>query len=285
MNTGEFPVDVTVTVLVTDWPTLTVPKLTPAGTLRLLTGATPVPFSVTTAGPSSESFGIVSVAVSAPALVGLKTMFTPHELCGGTVGGFWFEHVSEFTSIVKSLAFDPVIVGGPAMCDGSLPLFENVSVIDFCKPFSTLPYCTGFGDTVKWLSRPVPLRPTLAVGWFGSSLEICSVAFREPLALGVNVTFRLQFEPGWSVSGRLPQSPALTAKSPALPPVIVAALTCSGASPLSTMFTCCACVVLPSPMLGSESDGGLTWICGCWPNPCRVTDCGEFDALSWMFKL
>ena len=57
----------------------------------------------------------------------------------------------------------------------------------------TVPKVTGFGETTKVEPAPVPESGTWVL--MPSSLGICSVAVRDPIAVGLNVTLIVQLAP------------------------------------------------------------------------------------------
>lgn len=89
------------------------------------------------------------------------------------------------------------------------------------------------GATAIPKSSPVPLSGTVC-GLFGALSVAVSVAVREPLAVGVNVTFTAQFVPPARLA---PQVLPASAKSPLFAPVIEILLMFSAALPTSSRDT------------------------------------------------
>src|SRR3954453_7550984 len=69
---------------------------------------------------------------------------------------------------------------------GSVPLLRTPTDWDLVVLTVTVPNVTGFGETTNVEPAPVPVRATRVLT--PVSLGISSVAVREPMAVGLNVT-------------------------------------------------------------------------------------------------
>jgi hypothetical protein len=144
-----------------------------------------------------------------------------------------------------------------------------------CDPKARL---VGLSDTAGAGCVPVPVRPR-ACGLSAASSVIDTLAPRLPVALGLNVTLRVQVAPAASVSGASGQS-LLWAKSAAFVPETPIPVIVSGAEPEFLSVDVCEPLVVPISCPPKARLVGVSVTAGAWPEPLSAMFCGLPDASS-----
>ena len=192
MTRSAVPSFFTVTVLLSESPTVTLPKSTEVGvTVMSGSSTTPVPVSVTSRlGVSGSSEVIVTRAVLPPSDEGVKTTSAEQLAPGASTGT---TQVVDATS--KSVS--PVRTTFVTV-RSAVPVFEMVTVCGAeVVPTTTLPKASVVGVTEMFGSKtvvvvPVPLSATSKTGVSGSSDGIESVPEAVPAAVGTKAALTVQ---------------------------------------------------------------------------------------------
>lgn len=149
-----------------------------------------------------------------------------------------FEPVGQVFVCAKLAEFAPVIVM-PLMLSAALPLLVRVMLFaGLVLPTLTLPKLRLVGLSVTAGAVgfcPVPLK-AMACGLLAALSAMLTLAVREPVADGVNVTLMVQVPPGASVAGPIGQV-LVWAKSPGFVPPGAMLLMVSAAVPLLVRVT------------------------------------------------
>ena len=151
---------------------------------RLAAAAVPVPVRFTVCGLPAALSEILTVAVRAPAAVGVNVTLIVQLPLTAT------ELPQVFVS-AKSVVLVPAMLM-LVMLKLTLPVLLRVTLCaELVTPTFSLAKVRPEGDRLTWLERPVPVRLTVC-GLPAALSEMLTVAVRVPAAVGVNVTLIVQ---------------------------------------------------------------------------------------------
>jgi len=178
----------------------------------------------------------VSVALSAPLMLGLKATLIVHEALAASVAG----KTGQLFVWGKSALFVPVnamlvIVSGPV-----LVLLSVTGCAVLVVPTAWLPKLKLAGEAVAVGETPVPVKETVC-GLPAALSVMVRKPGRVPPVEGVKVTLIVQFAPAAIVAGATGQL-LVCAKSP----VMAIELMTRGAVPELVTVTACAALVVPT---------------------------------------
>jgi hypothetical protein len=154
-----------------------------------------------------------------------------------------------FALIVKSPGFVPLSVT-ELMVNGAVPPFVNVTAwltLAVLTVWTANERLVGASVAVGTPANPVPLNPAVC-GEPVALSAIVKLALLVPVAVGLNVTVKLQAAPTATL---LPQA-FVTLKSPAFVPLIVTEEIVKAISPLFVSVTVWPALVVPTFWLPNE---------------------------------
>lgn len=130
MVTLELPLFVSVTLLELELPALTLPKLTAVGLADMVTvAAVPVPLKATTVGELGALLAMLTLPLSAPAVVGANRAENVVLCPAASVAG-----------VFSPLALYPApVTVSCAIVSAAVPVLVSVKLCDFVSPSTTLP--------------------------------------------------------------------------------------------------------------------------------------------------